>query len=128
MVYPCLRSTKLSLDSCFRNPFISSRQTPICRLATILRLGRGCDYGECRLSSPSCSYDWKGQQQEPQATQEVGGGANTDWERQIADRDARIAEFEGQVAEVAKNALVWVRNYRIDRQRRFTVADIQRFR
>ena len=47
----------------------------------------------------------QGQQQEPQGSQEViGNNSGTDWERQIADRDARIAELEGQVAEAAKNA------------------------
>ena len=46
----------------------------------------------------------EGQQQEPQGSQEVTGGGNIDWEKQIADRDARIAELEGQVAEAAKNA------------------------
>ena len=46
----------------------------------------------------------QGQQQEPQGSQEVTGTSGTDWEKQIADRDARIAELEGQVAEAAKNA------------------------
>ncbi len=46
----------------------------------------------------------QGQQQEPQAAQEVGGNAGADWETQIAQRDQRIAELEGQVAEAAKNA------------------------
>ncbi len=46
----------------------------------------------------------QGQQQEPQGSKEVTGNTGTDWERQIADRDARIAELEGQVAEAAKNA------------------------
>ena len=51
----------------------------------------------------------QGQQQEPQAAQEVGGNAGNGtygayWEKQIADRDARIAELEGQVVEAAKNA------------------------
>ena len=44
------------------------------------------------------------QQEGTQGTQEVTGASGTDWERQIADRDARIAELEGQVAEAAKNA------------------------
>ncbi|MDO4798258.1 MAG: hypothetical protein Q4A01_09620, partial [Coriobacteriales bacterium] len=44
------------------------------------------------------------QQEGTQAQQEVTGNAGTDWEKQIADRDARIAELEGQVAEAAKNA------------------------
>lgn len=39
--------------------------------------------------------------QEAQGQQEVTG---VDFERQIADRDARIAELEGQVAEAARNA------------------------
>ena len=52
----------------------------------------------------------QGQQQEgTQAQQEVGGdagngGSAPDWEKQIAERDARIAELEGQVAEAAKTA------------------------
>lgn len=41
------------------------------------------------------------QQLQMSGQQEVGG---TDWEKQIADRDARIAELEGQVAEAAKTA------------------------
>lgn len=41
------------------------------------------------------------QQSQTSGQQEVGG---TDWEKQIADRDARIAELEGQVAEAAKTA------------------------
>ena len=41
------------------------------------------------------------QQSQAQGQQEVGGA---DWEAQIAQRDARIAELEGQVAEAAKNA------------------------
>ncbi|MBR3235512.1 MAG: hypothetical protein IKG11_07845 [Atopobiaceae bacterium] len=41
------------------------------------------------------------QQEDAQVQQEVTG---TDWERQIADRDARITDLEGQVAETAKNA------------------------
>ena len=45
------------------------------------------------------------QQEDTQGTQEVtGNNTGTDWEKQIADRDARIAELEGQVAEAAKNA------------------------
>ena len=44
------------------------------------------------------------QQEGSQGAQEVTGNAGTDWEKQIADRDARIAELEGQVAEAAKNA------------------------
>ena len=44
------------------------------------------------------------QQEDTQGTQEVTGNSGTDWEKQIADRDARIAELEGQVAEAAKNA------------------------
>lgn len=48
------------------------------------------------------------QQEGTQAQQEVGSDAGngdvTDWEKQIAERDARIAELEGQVAEAAKTA------------------------
>ncbi len=44
------------------------------------------------------------QQEGTQGTQEVTGNSDTDWEKQIADRDARIAELEGQVAEAARNA------------------------
>ena len=46
----------------------------------------------------------EGQQQETQGQQEVGVASAPDYEKQIADRDARIAELEGQVAEAAKNA------------------------
>ena len=42
----------------------------------------------------------QGQQQQ----QEVGGNAGTDFEKQIVERDARIAELKGQVAEAAKTA------------------------
>jgi hypothetical protein len=44
------------------------------------------------------------QQEGTQGVQEVGGNAGTDFEKQIAERDARIAELEGQVAEAAGNA------------------------
>lgn len=44
------------------------------------------------------------QQEGTQGVQEVGGNAGTDYEKQIAERDARIAELEGQVAEAAKTA------------------------
>lgn len=44
------------------------------------------------------------QQESTQGVQEVGGSSGGDWEKQIADRDARIAELEGQVAEAAKTA------------------------
>ena len=44
------------------------------------------------------------QQEGTQGQQEVTGNTGTDWERQIADRDARIAVLEGQVAEAAKTA------------------------
>ena len=46
----------------------------------------------------------EGQQQETQSQQEVGVASAPDYERQIADRDARITKLEGQVAEAAKNA------------------------
>ena len=43
------------------------------------------------------------QQEGTQGTQEVtGSNSGTDWEKQIAGRDARIAELEAQVAEAAK--------------------------
>ena len=45
----------------------------------------------------------EGQQQETQGQQEVGVASAPDYEKQIADRDARITELEGQVAEAAKN-------------------------
>ena len=45
-----------------------------------------------------------GNEQAAQEQQEVTAAAGTDWEKQIAERDARIAELEGQVAEAAKNA------------------------
>ena len=43
------------------------------------------------------------QQETQQAQSQVGGGA-TDYERQIAERDEKIASLEAQVAEAAKNA------------------------
>ena len=47
----------------------------------------------------------EGQQQEAQGQQEVtGGSSGTDYERQIAERDEKIASLEAQVAEAAKNA------------------------
>ncbi len=42
------------------------------------------------------------QQEGTQAQREVTDNSGTGWEKQIADRDARIAELEGQVAEAAK--------------------------
>ena len=45
-----------------------------------------------------------GNEQAAQEQQEVTAAAGADWEKQIAERDARIAELEGQVAEAAKNA------------------------
>ena len=48
------------------------------------------------------------QGQEQQETQQQGqsqvGGSETDYERQIAERDEKIASLEAQVAEAAKNA------------------------
>ena len=44
------------------------------------------------------------QQETQQGQQEVTGGNAPDYEKQIADRDARIAELEGEVAEAARNA------------------------
>lgn len=44
------------------------------------------------------------QQEGTQSVQEVGAPSSTNWEKQIADRDARIVELEGQVAEAAKTA------------------------
>ena len=46
----------------------------------------------------------RGNEQAAQEQQEVTAAAGADWEKQIAERDARIAELEGQVAEAAKNA------------------------
>ena len=47
----------------------------------------------------------KGQQQEAQGQQEVtGGNSSPDYEKQIAERDEKIASPEAQVAEAAKNA------------------------
>lgn len=43
------------------------------------------------------------QQEGTQAQQEVTGDG-TEWDKQIADRDARITELERQVAKAAKNA------------------------
>lgn len=44
------------------------------------------------------------QETQQQGQQEVTAGNTPDYEKQIAERDARIAELEGQVAEAAKNA------------------------
>ncbi len=45
------------------------------------------------------------QQEGTQGVQEVtGGNAGTDWEKQIAERDEKIAGLEAQVAEAAKTA------------------------
>ena len=44
------------------------------------------------------------QQESTQAQQEVTGNAGTDWEKQISERDEKIASLEAQVAEAAKNA------------------------
>ena len=47
----------------------------------------------------------EGQQQETQGQQEVtGSSSGTDYEKQIAERDEKIASLEAQVAEAAKNA------------------------
>ena len=45
----------------------------------------------------------EGQQQEAQGQQEVTGGNAPDYEKQIAERDEKIASLEAQVAEAAKN-------------------------
>ena len=44
------------------------------------------------------------QQESTQAQQETTGNAGTDWEKQISERDEKIASLEAQVAEAAKNA------------------------
>ena len=44
------------------------------------------------------------EQQETQQGQSQVGGSETDYERQIAERDEKIASLETQVAEAAKNA------------------------
>ena len=47
----------------------------------------------------------EGQQQEVQGQREVtGGNSGADYEKQIAERDEKIASLEAQVAEAAKNA------------------------
>ena len=46
----------------------------------------------------------EGQQQETQGQQEMTGGDTSDYEKQIAERDEKIASLEAQVAEAAKNA------------------------
>ena len=47
----------------------------------------------------------EGQQQETQGQQEVtGSSSGTDYEKQIAERDEKIASLEAQMAEAAKNA------------------------
>ncbi len=44
------------------------------------------------------------EQQETQQGQSQVGGSETDYEKQIAERDEKIAALEAQVAEAAKNA------------------------
>ncbi len=44
------------------------------------------------------------QQEAQQGQLQVGGAGAPDYERQIAERDERIASLEAQVAEAAKNA------------------------
>ena len=44
------------------------------------------------------------EQQETQQGQPQVGGSETDYERQIAERNEKIASLEAQVAEAAKNA------------------------
>lgn len=44
------------------------------------------------------------QQEAQQGQQEVTGGNASDYEKQIAERDEKIASLEAQVAEAAKNA------------------------
>ena len=44
------------------------------------------------------------EQQETQQGQSQVGGNETDYEKQIAERDEKIAALEAQVAEAAKNA------------------------
>ena len=44
------------------------------------------------------------EQQETQQGQSQVGGSETDYEKQIAERDEKIASLEAQVAEAAKNA------------------------
>ena len=44
------------------------------------------------------------QETQQQGRQQVEGGSAPDFERQIAERDERIAALEAQVAEAAKNA------------------------
>ena len=47
----------------------------------------------------------QGQQETQQGQQEVtGGNSGADYEKQIAERDEKIASLEAQVAEAAKNA------------------------
>ena len=53
--------------------------------------GENTNGGQEATQGGTQEQEVQGKQQEPQAAQEVGGG--TDWERQIADRDARIAEL-----------------------------------
>ena len=46
----------------------------------------------------------QGQQETQQQGQSQIGGSETDYEKQIAERDEKIASLEAQVAEAAKNA------------------------
>lgn len=60
----------------------------------------GDNHGDKTQEKPQAQEDL-GQQQAAQDQPQVNG---TDWEKAVAERDEKIAAFETQVAEAAKNA------------------------
>ncbi len=60
----------------------------------------GDNHGDKTQEEPQAQEDF-GRQQAAQGQPQVSG---TDWERAVAERDAKIAALEAQVAEAAKNA------------------------
>jgi len=59
---------------------------------------------EATQGSESASQQQGQEQQETQQGQSQVGGSENDYEKQIAERDEKIASLEAQVAEAAKNA------------------------
>lgn len=59
---------------------------------------------EATQSAENASQQQGQEQQETQQGQSQVGGNETDYEKQIAERDEKIASLEVQVAEAAKNA------------------------
>ena len=53
---------------------------------------------------PNGSQETAQEEQQEAQVPEVNGNTGNDYEKQIADRDAKIASLEAQIAEAAKNA------------------------